>query len=231
MANTNSLDLESGSTQYCSAADSASLSITGNGTWEAWIKPESMTGTMTLFSKWRDSGTQKSYGFDMDTSGNIIAYLSSGGTTYTGGTITLSSAITTATWQHIAIVYTAASGKVEVFKNGVSGGSNSTFPTSIFDSTETFALGRDWTYGQYYDGLIDEVRVWASARTGANILADYQTQLTGSETNLKAYWKLDNAYTDSTANANTLTAVNTPVFSTDTPFSGASSKLGLLGVG
>lgn len=80
--------------------------------------------------------------------------------------------------------------------------------------------------------MIDEVRVWNTTRTGANILADYQTQLTGSEKNLQAYWKLDNALTDSTANANTLTNVNTAIFTSDVPFGGYSAKhLALLGVG
>lgn len=224
MANTHSADLERSSSQYFTAADSASLSVTGNATWEAWIKPESMAGTMTLFTKWRDSGTEKSYGFDINTSGNIFCYTSANGSTYAGTTVTLSTPITTGSWQHISIVYTASSGNVEVFVNGVSQGSVTGNRTSLFDSTETFAIGRDWSYGQYFDGLIDEVRVWATARTGANILADYQTQLAGNETNLNAYWKLDNALTDSTANANTLTNVNSVTFSTDVPFVVTSIK-------
>lgn len=232
MANTHSADLERGSDQYFTRADTASLSITGNGTWEAWVKIEDLSIRCPLFYKFQDTGAQKSYFFEIKTDGRTSVGISSDGSAYTAVNIGTAGDFTTGVWTHIAFVYTAASGKVEVFKNGVSIGSNSTLPTAIFNSTETFVIGRDTFYSTNYDGMIDEVRVWNTTRTGANILADYQTQLTGSEKNLQAYWKLDNALTDSTANANTLTNVNTAIFTSDVPFGGYSAKhLALLGVG
>lgn len=66
--NTNSLDLESGSSQYADRADSATLSITGNLSIRAQIKPESLPtvgNTMTLVSKWNEAGTTRSYKLDI----------------------------------------------------------------------------------------------------------------------------------------------------------------------
>ncbi len=223
--NTYSLDLESGSSQYARANDSPSLSITGNGTWEGWIKIEDLSVRCPLFYKFQDTGVQKSYFFEIKTDGRISVGISSDGSAYTAVNIGTAGDFTTGTWTHVAFVYTAALGKVEVFKNGVSVGSNSTFPTSIFDSTEVFDIGRDQFYSVYYDGLIDEVRVWSKARTGVEILADYQTQLVGNEANLNAYWQLNNLYTDLTANANTLTASGSPVFSLQVPFVGTETFL------
>lgn len=66
--NTASLDLESGSSQYATAADSASLSITSDITIEGYFKIESLPAAaaqMILVSKWNESGNQRSYKFDL----------------------------------------------------------------------------------------------------------------------------------------------------------------------
>ena len=68
-ANSHSADLESGSSQFFHAADSASTSQTGDMTLEAWIKPESQPGTdarLVITSKWSgscDAGTGKTFIF------------------------------------------------------------------------------------------------------------------------------------------------------------------------
>src|SRR3990167_4209736 len=62
--NTRSLNLEASSSMSATRADTASLSITGDITLEAFIKPESLpTGsdTMALISKWNESGVTRSY--------------------------------------------------------------------------------------------------------------------------------------------------------------------------
>ncbi len=40
----------------------------------------------------------------------------------------------------------------------------------------------------YYDGMMTEARVWSVARTASEILANYNTALTGNETNLDIYY-------------------------------------------
>jgi len=66
--NTHSLDLESGSSQYATAADHASLSITSDITIEGCFKMESLPSAgnqMVLVSKWNENGDQRSYKFDL----------------------------------------------------------------------------------------------------------------------------------------------------------------------
>ena len=41
------------------------------------------------------------------------------------------------------------------------------------------------------DGKLDDVRIWNTVRTGAQISANYRTQLTGSQPGLVANWKFD----------------------------------------
>ncbi len=87
--NTNSLDLESSSSQYASRADTASLSITGNLSIEAMIKPESLPtvgNSMTLVSKWDQSGTLRSYKFDIAAVSGYFGDSSAGNVTISSNT-------------------------------------------------------------------------------------------------------------------------------------------------
>ena len=221
MANTYSLDLEAGSSQYAYRADTASLSLTGDCTFEFWILRESININATILTKWRDSGTNKSYGLEINSNNDIVMYISANGSAYTGGTFTLANLTSTTNWYHIAIAYDASAGSAELYVNGTSIQTITGLPTSIYNSTEDFAIGRDWSYGQYYDGLIDEVRIWSDIRTAQEIVDNMSVQLVGNEAGLNAYWQFNNGYLDMTANDNDLTAVNNPVFSTTVPFSGA----------
>ena len=62
--------------------------------------------------------------------------------------------------------------------------------------------------GQFFNGLVSELRVWSTARTQAEILANMNNNLTGSESGLVGLWRGDNNFNDLTANANHLTATN-----------------------
>ncbi len=43
----------------------------------------------------------------------------------------------------------------------------------------------------FANGYLDEVRIWNKVRTGFEILRDFKRKLSGTETNLMAYWKFD----------------------------------------
>lgn len=217
--NTNSLDLESGSSQFASKTDSSSLSQTGDMTFEAWINPESLpsNGYMGIGTKWDNSTTQKSYIFALnDNAGQkrMAMFTSVDGSSLTVAYVNIS--ISAGTWYHIAWAYTAASGSFVAYLNGVSQGTGSGLDTSVFDGTNPFVLGA--TDGaDYYDGLIDEARLWGVARNASQILSNMKTDVS-KQPNLKGYWKLNNAYTDSSPNGNDLTASGSPVFSSTVPF-------------
>ena len=69
-----------------------------------------------------------------------------------------------------------------------------------------------------FSGLVDEIRIWSTTRTLAEINANKLKELTGSETGLLYYWKFNNDLTSS-ATVNTLTeSWGTAQYSTDVPF-------------
>ena len=221
MANTYSLELESSSSQYASITDAAQtgLDITGDLSLECWVKLESISVTpIGLISKMGSPGNY-SFRVDMNKS-NIYTLISDNGSSF--GTVNMPYAASTGVWFHIAYTYKASTGAVNLYINGSSEGSGTNSKTSIFNGNGDFVVGA--SSNRYFDGLIDEVRVWNTERTATEIQDNYDKELIGTESNLQGYWRFNNDYTDETSNGNDLTAVNSPTFSTDVPFVGGSTN-------
>src|SRR5690606_32058909 len=47
--------------------------------------------------------------------------------------------------------------------------------------------------GQSFNGQIDEIRLWNVAKSDAQVLAEYQMELTGNEAGLVAYYNFEDA--------------------------------------
>ena len=113
-------------------------------------------------------------------------------------------------WHHASGVYDGNTLKLYVDGNLVQSAAVTGTPT--LDTKNMFIGSYDGTQ-QFFDGQVEEVRVWASARTAAEVRDNYDQQLTGSETGLAAYYRFDddNADTvvrDQTSNKNDGTLTN-----------------------
>ena len=99
------------------------------------------------------------------------------------------------TWAHLALTYSASANLFQLFVNGV----------QVFSRTGTGEIGdrhptlnylkigaRRETRREFFDGLIDEVRVWNIVRTEAEIRATMNISLEGNELGLAGYWNFDN---------------------------------------
>lgn len=224
-ANTHSLSLSKTSSQYAYAIDSTSLSITDKITLEFWYKPTSIPdgGTEQDYFTKVDSG-QESYFLGSDGATNVLSFVGYNLPSYeiykTSGSFFAAGDV--GNWIHVAAAVDSSGSTAVMCKNGVSQSmaAKSGTATSIKDGSSNLfvgALGNDGSPIRFADGLIDDVRIYNIARSCADIAGDYQQELTGSETGLVAYWKLNNSAVDSTSNGNDLTLVNTPTYSTDVP--------------
>jgi hypothetical protein len=212
-------DLEDSSSQYWSITDASQtgLDLTSDFTIEYWVKPESLPasgGEVGIVSKWLSTGNQRSFITGLYNNGGtqkITIVLSSNGSgaTFKESTYTLS----TSAWTHIAWVYTASTGVAILYINGSSQDTITGLPTSVYNGTAAFTISR-FSTGQYYDGLIDDIRVWNDVRTPTEISSNYNCGLAGTETNLVGYWKMENNGNDSTSNGNNLTNNNSATFQT-----------------
>lgn len=228
--NTHSVDFERGSSQYLLVSDGsqAGLDITNVMTVEAWVKLESFGSGEFHAVVAKDNGQPKrSYAFSLlNAFGTHKAcmYNSLDGTnTNTTSNVCVNAGtLSLETWHHVAWVFNAADGEVEVFVNGISQGTADGLNTSSYDSTATFTIGSmDGTGTSYFDGMIDEVRVWDVVRTPEEIAANMSHELEGNEPGLVGYWTFNgSSLEDATTNNNDLTNVNGALFSADTPFTG-----------
>lgn len=217
-ANTGSATFASASSQWLSAADSVSLSPTGDVSLQAWVKGTTFASDASvIIGRWADTGTNKSVLLYIGgTGGQICFNVESAGNNDDNLCKTYS--FSTATWYHVTSSWQASAKTVTFYI-----GTESVAPASIGsvvgantdakDATANMEIGRNAS-GYYWNGLLDDVRFWASTRTLAQIQADYCTELAGNESGLNAYWKFNTGatLTDSTANANTLTNNNVVTF-------------------
>jgi hypothetical protein len=172
-------DFESSSSQSLSIADASQrgLDFTTAFTIPLWIKFESLPGTntdMQWVAKWNAGANKRAYRFGVqNVSGSYFMRLgvSSAGTATVEGSYAWTP--TTGTWYHVAVTWNA--GAYVFYINGVNVASGTTTGvTSLFNSDETFYLGRSGD-GAYYDGLEDEVPVFNRALSATEISALYNS--------------------------------------------------------
>jgi hypothetical protein len=75
------------------------------------------------------------------------------------------------------------------------------------------------------DGHGDDLRYWNVARSLAELQSDYNITLTGSETNLQSYFKLNNDFDDIGPDNNDGSGIPSYSFSTDVPFTTVGENL------
>ncbi|MGB0390671.1 MAG: LamG-like jellyroll fold domain-containing protein [Salibacteraceae bacterium] len=111
-------------------------------------------------------------------------------TSFSGGTIASS------TWYHIAVTNSSSSGK-QIYVNGKLEASNaSTLSPSELSGTVKFDIGRLYhsSNNHYFDGQLDEVRVWNKVLSAAEIQANMCKKVTSTDANycnLVSYYRFD----------------------------------------
>lgn len=132
-------------------------------------------------------------------------------------------------WNRFSVGFDASESTAYFYKNGESLGTRTGSFTAIDDNASEFALGCYTNSGSsrtgFYDGLMDDARVWNTLRSASQILNNSTKVLLGTENGLVAYYEFEDDVTDSqTSGNNDLTANNSPTYSTDAPFSGVTTR-------
>jgi len=138
------------------------------------------------------------------------------------------------TWQHVAVSFDSATTgdasicQVEFFYNGVSLGIVNSSTLTINDNASEFFVGayKNATVATgFYNGYIDEVRVWSKNATSSDYLMGITQQILTTTPYLNAYYKFNGDLNDATANANNLTGSGSPTYVTDVPFPSPTTRL------
>ena len=93
-------------------------------------------------------------------------------------------------WTHIAVTYNGST--VVTYINGELKHTQSYNYGNIRKSNNILTIGaRELSGPAYFNGIIDEVRVWNRALSAQEIKANYMKKLQGNESGLVGYWKFD----------------------------------------
>jgi len=95
------------------------------------------------------------------------------------------------TWYHLAATFDGTN--IQVLVDGVVIKSDERAGSMRIDDSE-LVIGRgdpEYSSGEYFDGAVDEIRIWAVARSPGEIQAGMNTRMTGKERGLIAYWNFD----------------------------------------
>jgi hypothetical protein len=151
--------------------------VSGSYTKEAYIYTNTLTGYPNILTGNNVTGTA----LFLDNGRLAAGHGADGFTNIVDPTV-----LTPGTWYHVAVTYDAASGIMNLYKNGVLVGSA---PASAY--TETFLNIGNFANANFFEGNIDEVRIWSVARTAAEIAANVNCPLSGSEAGLIAYYNFN----------------------------------------
>jgi YVTN family beta-propeller protein len=154
-------------------AGSKSLALTSAMTLEAWVNPSSTAGWRTVLLKEGAAAmAYELYANNPDVA-RAAAYYTTPGGALRG--VTATSAVPTNTWTHLAATYDGTSMKFYV--NGAL--VRSVLRSGAIDATNgALNIGGNYVWGgEYFAGLIDDVRVYNRALTAAEIARDLATPL------------------------------------------------------
>jgi hypothetical protein len=163
-----------GTNSIVNVANSAGLQLTNGMTLEAWVKPTSLGSWNTVLFKERSN--YYAYALYANTGTNRPS-----ANTFTNGDndVRGTAAVATGVWTHLAATYNGT--VLAIYVNGtqaatllVSGG--------IVSNTGALRIGGNTIWGEYYNGLIDEVRVYSRALSAAEITTDMNKSVTAPDT-------------------------------------------------
>lgn len=181
--------LEFYGTNYLTINPGPSLVLSNQVTFEAWVRPESLS-CMTILSR-GDGGNGSDYIWQLNTDGHGNCGNGSEDLFGVGQwDVSPTNVVPLDTWTHVAVTY---NGTYKVFYiDGVAVRTNSR-PGLLSQSTTPLYIGRQGSTCDcnLFVGQMDEIRIWNTVLTAAQINQNFTKPLTGTEPGLVAYYRFD----------------------------------------
>ncbi|KPA16006.1 hypothetical protein MHK_003787, partial [Candidatus Magnetomorum sp. HK-1] len=172
------------------------------GTWEAWFYAKTMPTAQLNMIMAKDDGSANNDDFLLAILNNQLFFNNDDSTSNGQVNIWSNTDISINRWYHVAVTWSSAGMKMYVNgKFDVQNNNN----TQLVGPGESVRIGSRRGTTEFFHGFIDEVRIWNTVRSEAQIQQNMLTKLSGNESGLVAYYTFDHTdgYTlfDQTSNA------------------------------
>jgi hypothetical protein len=172
-----------------------------NFTHEFWFQTTDSNGTLFTASTGaysNPSGWDRSIYMD---NGKVSTHLWTGAV----NKLTSTASYNDGSWHHVAHVVNATGSYL--YLDGLLAGSNAVTASAFTSNTEITLGVSPLAGGSYFNGNIDDVRIWNVSKTATEIARSKNCELLGNETGLVAYYKFNQGY-DAESNSTLTTVTN-----------------------
>ena len=175
---------------------------------EAWIKPNNVTGANGLigWGSWGSTNQVNALRFNGPTT--LINYW------WANDLYVTIPNVLDGKWHHVAATYNGTTRAI--YFDGVLMGSDQPSGHNVSSGTPLYIAETYPAGNEYFNGSMDEVRIWNTGKTQAQIQASMNETVPVNSTGLAAYYKLDETSgltaADATGNGNNGTLTGSPVW-------------------
>lgn len=187
-----------GTSDYITVTGYKGISGSSARTVEAWIKTSSATN-QSIVSWGADTAGQKYHVRIDSTNGNALRIETSGGYKY--GLTNLADG----SWHHIAVTFSGTDTTdhlLFVDGNSESTGNQQSITVNTDVATNDVRIGSDPIHNRYFNGSIDDVRIYNYARSESQINEDLNNPITTTGNAPVGHWEMDDGYVDGVDNGN-----------------------------
>ncbi len=179
-----------GPNQAIAVPHSTSFPSGNKMTISAWINPVSQDSQRAIVTKWDYDLTYTSnngaWAFQTGPSFDELRFFVTGGLGDDGSHYvdTTNANLAVDTWTHVAMVYDgtlAAANRVKLFVNGTVQATSmtGTIPASLSASTDPVSVASFPGLGRYWDGALDEMKLYNRTLSANEVVADYEAGSAG----------------------------------------------------
>ncbi len=179
----NGLDFD-GTNDYVSSSQPGPTG-TSDRTVEAWIKTSTSISTQQIIVDWGTFALGQRFTLNLIDFGKLRIEVSGSGFNST-------SSIADGLWHHVAVTYDhSATTKFNMYIDGVLHTSQNLVTSVNTGSGNGITIGRRIDGVNYFDGVIDEVKIWNDVRTATEISNNMNNELCSIEQGLVAYYNFN----------------------------------------
>lgn len=199
--NTSNADLQTGTTwttgkignavntnasSYVQVPDSTNLTFSQNMTVSLWANQASASTDKALIAHWNQA-VSSSWALQTGTSASVLRVFIANSQGDTGGNcVDTDGAWSAGSWHHVALVYdgtqSTALDRAKVYIDGVVRPMSvclGTIPSSLQDSSWYLTIGAMRGLGRYFNGSLDEVKMFNRSLSADEVKAEYDAQAAG----------------------------------------------------